>query len=302
MRRGAVAALAVLAAAVTIPSPAQGAPVPVASAPQRVAETDVSHISGRITDAATGAPIAGACVTAFSSSQQTLGRVCADADGRYRMDGAHGSGILLRATADTHTAWWPHAQDPVHASPVSAGPGWAPVADFAIERRRGTFRGTLTRQDGGPAIFAIATLYPVGTDQPTAFTTAYDGTFRRELPVGRYHVAFSGSGYATQWHPAAADRADALPVEITEGGTVEVRERFRAVEPIPAHPLVTVHGAVTSAADGAPVADAQVNLYDQWLDPVAAVRTDNEGRFAFPNIPQDALIEVKPDGVLRSRP
>ncbi|MEV4415419.1 carboxypeptidase-like regulatory domain-containing protein [Catellatospora sp. NPDC049609] len=296
MRRSMLTVLALTAAALIIPSPpAQGAPAQ--AAPARVAPATTNHISGKITDAATGEPIAGACVTASNSRWQTRARVCAGADGTYRIDGLYQNAVVyLRATVDTTTWWWPGSMDPVYATPVSAGyPATNPVADFAIERRQGTVQGSVTRQDGAPAIFASAILYRVGADKPIAFATAFDGTFRRTgVPVGQYHIVLGGSGYNTQWYPAAATRAEATPVEITEGGTVPIAEQFRAVEPIPAVPaLVTVQGVVTAAPDGAPVADAEVSLYSHRLDPFATTRTDAQGRFAFPNIRKDIGVHVK---------
>ncbi|MEV4415418.1 carboxypeptidase-like regulatory domain-containing protein [Catellatospora sp. NPDC049609] len=296
MRRGALTALAVLAAALIIPSPsAQGAPAQTAPAPAQVAPTAMSNITGKITDAATGQPIAGACVTAMRNVGQTMGQVCTGADGRYRFDGIYDFGVYLRAAVGTTTWWWPGSLDPVYATTVAAYPGVAPVADFVVERRQGTFRGSLTRQDGSPAIFATAALYPVGADKAITFTTALDGTFQRTgVPAGRYHVAFNGSGYATQWYPAKATRAEATPVEITEDGAVEIVEQFRAVDPTPVGPaLVTVHGVVTAEPDGTPVAGAQVSLHGSRLEPFGTVRTDSTGRFAFPDIRQGIGIQVK---------
>ncbi|WP_155374051.1 carboxypeptidase-like regulatory domain-containing protein [Catellatospora vulcania] len=257
-----------------------------ASAPSATAVTKAtSQISGKVTDKASGNPIAGACVTAYNNNRQTLGRTCTGADGRYTLANAYAYTIFLKATIDDHNWWWPGSLDQNYAVAVGAYPGQAPVADFVIERRKGTFRGSLTRQDGTPAIFATAVLYPVGAEKPIAYTADFGSGFERTgLPVGSYHVAFNGSGYATQWYPAKATRAEGATVEITEGGTATAVEQFRAVDPIPTAPqLITVQGTVMQP-DDTPVPNAQVSLYGNGLVPVTTVQTDGEGRFAAPNI------------------
>ncbi|BCJ71242.1 hypothetical protein CS0771_07860 [Catellatospora sp. IY07-71] len=292
MRRAALAALAILAAAVVIPASSQAAPSPAAAAPSpataaapRAAAPAAGRISGRVTDVATGTPIAGACVTAYYyTAYQVHGYACTDADGGYTMDNVQGGNFYLQARLGEQTLWWPGVMDRAFASGVSTF-GTAVVADFAIERRTGTVRGTLTRQDGGAAWYGAVRLYRPGATQAVVVVTTLDGGsfVRAGVPAGEYQVAFGGSGYATQWYPGKADRAEAATVTVTEGGTVELTEQFRAVDPMPALPeMSTVHGTVTAA--GTPVADARVDLFGLGMLPLGGTRTDGEGRYQIPNV------------------
>ncbi|MEU8077397.1 carboxypeptidase regulatory-like domain-containing protein [Catellatospora citrea] len=268
--------------ATTVPAPPPASPQPAQAA---AAAPTTSQISGTITDAASGEPIAGACVTAYNGSRQTLARTCTGADGRYTIGNARAYGMYLKATVGPHAQWWPGALEQAYATRVDAYPGLAPVADFRIERRLGTVRGSVTRQDGAPAVNAAVFFDPVDAARTVGYTIAFDGGFQREIPVGRYHVSFSGSGYTRQWHPARAAQADAAVVEVTDGGVVELTEQFLAVDPIPAVPsFITRQGRVLAQPGATPVPDAQVTMYATGLVPVGTTRTDAEGRFTFPNL------------------
>ncbi|GIG02512.1 MSCRAMM family protein [Catellatospora citrea] len=277
--------------ATTVAAPPPASPQPAQAA---AAAPTTSQISGTITDAASGEPIAGACVTAYDGARQILARTCTGADGRYTIGNARARGMYLKATVGPHTQWWRGALDVAYVTPVDALPGLAPVADFRIERRLGTVRGSVTRQDGAPAVNATVFFDAVDAAKTVGQAIALDGTFQREIPVGRYHVSFSGSGYPKQWYPARAAQADAAVVEVTEGGTVELAEQFLAVDPIPAAPpLITRQGRVLAQPGANPVPDAQVTMYTTGLVKLGTTQTDADGRFAFPNLMNQGFVYTK---------
>lgn len=296
MRVRALAALSVLAAAVVIPSSsahaAGGTPTAAVPRPLAVTNPQTSTIQGVITDVGSGGPIQGACVTVYGIyARGVLAHTCTGPDGRYVIENARGTALRMRATANGQERWWPGALDYANSSAFNAPWIGSFTGDFTFGPQ-GTVRGALTRPDGSAAVRATAYFHPVGADKAVRTAVAVDGSYTAALPVGRYQVQFAG--YGLQWHPDAADRAAATVVEVTDGGVVQLDQRFLPTDPPAAGPaLSSVSGTVTARPDGTPVAGAEVTVYGLGYEVLGTARTGADGRYEVPNQLTGAQVSVK---------
>ena len=111
-------------------------------------------------------------------------------------------------------------------------------------------------------------------------TVAPDGTYRLEgLAAGSYYVSAAAKGYETRYYDDAADQASATVVVVPDQGTVEgidfTLAPYRAGEG-------SIEGAVTSDADGHPIAGVVVHAFvpdNPFL--YGAAETDEDGRYAI---------------------
>ena len=159
----------------------------------------------------------------------------------------------------------------LHAASPWTGPtmGWSTAAGrvfdnavrYALDASFGAVAGTVTGTGGEP-LAATATIVETG-DSATA---AADGTYRLLVPAGSYTLRFERVGYTP--HEVA--------VTVADGDTTTVDAVLASSG------LGAITGIVTSAADDAPVAGAQVEVLESGLAPVT---TGADGRFTVDGVP-----------------
>src|SRR5262249_42973852 len=178
-------------------------------------------ISGRVASRATGMPVSGICVTAFSSAVFRRDRT--DARGHYTIRHlSTGSYQLYFASCrgDRYAAQIRSGRVRVHSPRAVRG------ANFAVQLA-GTISGAATvgSPSPGPRPGVCVTALPLArSGQPGYAVTRRDGAYAvRGLVPGRYQVHFDPVGcvygafpFAPQWY-GGTSRSSATPVTVTAG-------------------------------------------------------------------------------------
>ena len=162
-----------------------------------------------------------------------------------------GLGYQARSVGSVHVLLSLHAASPWSGPTLS----WTPAGGQGLrERRRLCARRELRRgrrerspTQGGSPLAAKVTVAETGE----ATTAGPDGRYRLLLPPGSYTLRFERIGFTTQ----------ELPVTVAERATTTLDAQL-AVERAGG-----ITGLVTSAADGSPVAGAEVTVLDSGLPP-----------------------------------
>jgi len=197
---------------------------PGATATQNFALTgQVTRLSGTVTDASTGKPIAGAAVSAGSGSAVN------DAGGAYAISGLAPGTYTATASASGYAS---------QSASVTLTAGNTTTQNFALAPNPGTITGTVTDAGTGAPIAGAAVSYSGGstsTDGSGAYTLA-------NVAEGSYTVTASATGYASQ------NRT------VTVGPGATATQNFALTRPNGA-----ITGTVTSAATGSPIGGATVS-------------------------------------------
>jgi len=193
-------------------------------------------ITGTVTQAGTGQPLAGVCVTAEpvgvpDSSAQEL----TDSNGSYAFpsmlpgeyDVRFAEGPLCGDTNDV-MQFYNGSDSLASAQPVLVVAGSTTTSINAAMEPGGSITGTVTDLSNGvglPDVCVVATQTGTETWYSTT-TTALDGAYTLSwLNTGTYIVSFfypgelacggSASQYAPQWYPQQDSATDATPVQVT---------------------------------------------------------------------------------------
>ena len=189
-------------------------------------------LTGRVTDAGTGAGIAGATVTATGPSQRSTTTA---ADGSYTLALAGGT-YTVTATHGLYNSG--------SASGVVITVGQTTTRNFALTRLpTGVLTGTVTDQSSGQPL-AGATVTASGPASATV-TTGSNGSYTMTLPIGTYTVSASMTLYHTRTVTGVVIQANLTTT--------------RNFALLPAFGSIT--GVVTRSTTGAPVVGASVTLF-----------------------------------------
>jgi uncharacterized membrane protein len=204
-------------------------------------------ITGRVTDAEDGSPLAGATVTDGTRMTTT------DASGEYAIaDVPPGSYEVTASKAGYESS----------SLTVTVSEGNIAVADLSLTRIivPGTITGRVTdAEDGSP--LAGATV----TDGTRMTTTDASGEYAiADVPPGTYEVTASKVGY----------ESSSLTVTVLEGNSAVADLSLTRII-IPG----TITGTVTDAEDGSPIAGAVVT------DGTRTTTTDASGEYAIADVP-----------------
>jgi lysophospholipase L1-like esterase len=206
-------------------------------------------ISGTVTGAASGKPLASVCVTAISSGEgEGSGFAETAADGTYTITGlpAHGYYLDVDPSCGSETnqsgyvaQWSGGASSQQSASVVSVTAGATTSANTALEKS-GSISGTVIDAASGKPIEGVCvTTWPGGEDE--AVTTAASGTYTIEgLTPGTYYVEFdptcpgsSNQNDLAQWYDGASEE-DANAVTVTAGAaTANINASLQTEGPTP---------------------------------------------------------------------
>jgi hypothetical protein len=225
----------------------------------RAAAEAPASVSGRVTRAGDGAPLAGAIVTISRPSSGVIDTpaivATTDTDGRWAATDVAPGMYGVSATARGFV--------PATRENVAVSLGGSGAIDLVLDAGGFAVTGTVKSADGKPVTGARVICYRFGTGKPSfalVATTAADGTYRHDLADGEYQLETTHNDFTRQWenvHIAGAPK------------TVD----FVLL------PGATVRGQVVSRDTNDPVPDATVMAFGPRG--YSTARSDREGRFAL---------------------
>ncbi|MFY1659916.1 hypothetical protein [Micromonospora sp. WMMD1274] len=195
--------------------------------------TPAAHVVSRVVDAATGAPVAGACVTPAPAGTGELphnpGRYCSDASGNVRVGLVEaGSWNLFARPAggSAYGAQWVGATggtgDTKQARVVTLRAGQTVTVPPIRLDRAGVVTGTVTSAaTGRPATSGAVTLAPEsGFFLNWGVKLDAQGRYRIDwLGPYAWPLLYTTADNATQWSGGFALRGKAVPVTVRAGAT-----------------------------------------------------------------------------------
>ncbi|BCJ71244.1 hypothetical protein CS0771_07880 [Catellatospora sp. IY07-71] len=231
------------------------------------------RLQGVVTDAATGAPVPGACVEIVHASYlHRLAEVCADAEGRYALHTwmmSNSVSVFARAHAAGYAdSWSGTVRNRNVLPPLSLSFANVPTRNFQLGRQAGTLQGRVTYPTGYPVGLNLVTVVHDENVSVRAgqVYTAPDGTWALpNLAPGRYRVSV---GTVVQTGPFTVTDGAATIADV-------------ALSSQPPRDPVGLGGTVRDS-DGTPVTGARVSLWTTGYGDVATVSTDGDGAYRFP--------------------
>ena len=262
-------------------------------------------VTGRVSDAATGHPLDGVCVTLHEPGDpygQWGGHACSGPDGSYVVETSAGTWVAVfdDPTGVYGTAWSGGAVRVGEAAAFTVTEGEQTSGVDAALQPGATVTGRAVLGAERTAV-AEACAYAVDalTDDPIegqdgATCSGPDGVFEiRGLPAVPVKVHVSTPDGARAWAPKAATQEKAKAYRTEAGSTTrlgDVRLKETGV----------VQGTVTDAVTGEPLADMTVEL--NGYAPRAggtvsefATVTDAEGRYSIAGVPAGEWLPVAYD-------
>lgn len=193
----------------------------------RAATSGDATLSGVVTRAGDGSPVAG--VTVYADGDGGAASAETDADGRYRLTGLGAGSYLVEFSPpivddqppELAHEYWPGVRSPALATPVEVPTGGAVTGIDASLDRTGSISGRVTRAATGvPVAGATVHLQPEDHTMGFSTTSRADGTYTLAGVVpGRHYVEFWTEEERLldlAW-PDAVDRDDAETVTVASG-------------------------------------------------------------------------------------
>lgn len=258
-----------------------------------IAMRRAGEIAGTVTDAATGEPVQGICVS--TSGEGTHASGCTNDAGAYLLEGLLPHSEYRLQLYDPESRYLPEYAHDVFdfdyekAATFAVVAGQETRADEDVSRAA-SISGTVTDAATGepvPNVCVFATPDPYGFDGAGYGCTDEQGAYRMSgMTPGTFYVGaddYTGTRART-WHPAGTDPSGATAVTVGDGQDltgVDVAMSLAAY----------VTGTVTDAATGAPLRDVCVNgvsVDGRWFrnpgEPGNC--SDDEGRYTLAGLPQ----------------
>ncbi|MEM8994756.1 MAG: carboxypeptidase regulatory-like domain-containing protein [Acidobacteriota bacterium] len=244
-------------------------------------------ISGRVTDAGTGAPISFPRIRIFDAAGEELGNVFANNDGSFTRAGLPAGTYFVTADADVHRreAWddvpCPEPCDPTSGTPiVLTDAEERSGVDFALDKRpfiRGTVRDAETGQPIPDSIVRVVNTQ--GQSVGVAF--APDGTYElNNLAEGTYFAVAEGDSrhVSVLWDSAPCFRGLSFGCSVLDGDPIVVGGA--GVTADFSLPLGAVLSGTVTASGGTDVPAGLVSLYNPSGQAVASGVLDFTGRWS----------------------
>lgn len=309
-RNVAVAAtLALVGAAIAIATPGV-APSHPEYGDGTTAEHDVKTVSGRVTDAASGDPIAGASLNAWSEgTPDETGRESHGGSG-YAQSLEDGTYVLRIPPGAVHLSVYHDEHAAVEEQFEVRDNMTHDVAMKPYPPKDASLRGTVVDSATGERVEAayvnvwrqygaepheckgdVCVEESDGTSTSSARPVYYpnDGGSAATGPDGTFSIAVYGGGdySVSAWREGFVSFYRTVPV--AEGADVPVEVAMKRIPP----PSVTVHGIVVDARTGEPVAGAYVSFENAEWQQYAGVSTGKDGRFEVEVVPGYTLVWVR---------
>jgi hypothetical protein len=184
---------------------------------------DQGTITGTVTDAVTGQPVAGAAVSYTNGSART------DAGGQYTLAQVPAGQLTLSTSATGYDS---------QSQTVTVTPDSSTTQDFALSPQPGSINGKVTDSSSGQPIVGASVSYSGGT----AITDASGSFGLSGVSEGSYTVTAAANGYASQGQT------------VVVGPGAAVNQNL-ALAPLPG----TFTGTVKNGDTGLPVAGATIS-------------------------------------------
>jgi hypothetical protein len=244
---------------------------------------EFSTISGTVTSAATGQPISGISVDAYSGDTLGLNQTATtDASGNWSISELVGDADYTLKFSDPSgvyaATWWQNSSLQSNANLIggTGGSGFdvslSPAASIS---------GTVIASNTSAALSGVEVhAYDADGNQVGFTHTNGAGHFSfGGLAAGSYTIKYSSiAGYAGQWWSGQAFAANAASVTVTAGGSATANATLSAL-------VGTISGTVTSAEPLAPVAGVGVVVYNAAGDTVGDTTTNSAGTYSVGNLP-----------------
>jgi len=209
-------------------------------------------ISGTVTNAAGGAPVADAMVTA-SGEAGSWASAFVDSSGAYTLSGLAADSYVVTfipTGANLKREYWENATDYAQATPVVIGDGTAVTGIDAALSTGASISGVVTRADDGTPIGdAVVSALDARNEIVGSVQTTAGGQYDLGgLPAGSYRLRFGSPdpALASEYWQNTYDWSTATPISVTEQQSVTgIDAALEAVG--------YISGTVTKSADGSPV-------------------------------------------------
>jgi hypothetical protein len=269
-----------------------GQTVPVSLALERA-----TVIQTTIVDAATGAPIEGACVGLIDARSTLLPDgmgACSDASGRLvagSMQGGRYRMFVMPPTGSGYGAQWVGVHGgtgvPEKARTIAAADGAIVTVPPVRLDRAGTITGSVVSETGNPFSFGFVSIHSYSDGAGPSYGSMVDENGRYTIDwLGPYEWAlvFNATGHARQWSGFTTDRRDAKKLKVRNGQTTTFDIRLK---------VGTVLRVATVDRDGEPV-QLEVNAFDAGSGETLG-RVDSPGHQGFLHVLGGSLVKVRWD-------
>jgi uncharacterized surface anchored protein len=220
----------------------------------------LGSISGLVSDQATGDPVPGALVKAFSEKRQSkmAFRAVTDENGVYAFAGLPEGDYIVVAAAEEYLPEFYQEADSIRNATLVTVENGVDVQDinFTLERG-GTLRGIVTAEESGaPIANAIVHLSLENGYSKRSEKTDENGAYEfNGLRNGTYYAVAEARGYLREWYSEATARDEATPIEVTTSSTVEgIDFTLTPIE----QSGTGISGVVTDDSTGLPIEGATV--------------------------------------------
>jgi hypothetical protein len=261
--------------AVTAPNTTAGVNAALAAA---------GSITGTVTAADTGLPLAGVSMRADSVGGEAAGSATTDAAGRYKINylpsgeyrvsfAPSGSGAACAYQREWHSGQ--SSQAAADIVTVTA-PAVTPNVDAVLERGSILAGRVVEANTGAPLENVYVTVLDGDGKELAWGLTNLLGHYQTSpaLPSGTYwlHFAEYEQGYADEYYANALTLAAAQPVDVKAPGDLTGVDATLALGGL-------ISGRVIAGDTGTPLADVNVTVYAAGGEQVAYAYTDSEGRY-----------------------
>lgn len=216
-------------------------------------------LSGRITDAVTGAGVQGTIYLYEGTSLWANRTAYADSDGYYTIYYLPSTSTDIRLQfAHSHylSQWYDGAPDRQGATVLTVEAGQELDGLDAALAPGATISGTVT--SGGVALSgATVSLFDADDSQwsiASTVTNSQGGYSFGQLKAGSYLVRYQATDHVTLWYDGAGSKDAATPIELAMGATYTANATMVK--------SAAISGVVTRGIDGVAIGGAAVQLYD----------------------------------------
>jgi hypothetical protein len=252
-----------------------GAPHQAVNASMAAAD---GSLSGKVTGAASGNPVANVAVKVYESGAGHVASATSAANGTYTVSGlAPGSYEIefVPSSAAYLTQYYGGAASLEASTPVTVTKGATTAGINAALKAPGEITGTVTSAATKAALKGVEVeVYGAHGELVTFADSAENGTYTvADLPTGSYGVEFvPASGYLGQYYKGASSPEEATQVPVTAG--VDTSAINAALSTAGA-----ISGKVTSASAPGGVANVEVQVYDTGGELAASAQTAANGTY-----------------------